>query len=128
MGQTEFVRAVAERSGLSREEAGDLTRAALEAFAGQLSDGEARRLAMEFPDSVAEPWPLSAKHRTGGHPVPVEEFVRQVSGRTGLTTEETRTGTGAVLDVLRERLGEDAYRHLVGQLPAAYEELSESAQ
>ena len=33
MGQTELARAVAERSGLSREEAGDLTRAALEAFA-----------------------------------------------------------------------------------------------
>ncbi len=63
MDQNEFARAVAERSGLSREEAADLTRAALEAFAGQLSNGEARRLAMELPDSVAEPWPLSAKHR-----------------------------------------------------------------
>jgi uncharacterized protein (DUF2267 family) len=127
MGQNEFARAVAERSGLSREEAADLTRAVLEAFAGQLSNGEARRLAMEFPDFVAEPWPLSAKRRTGAHPVPVEEFVRQVSGRTGLTTAETRTGTGAVLDVLRERVGEDGYRHLVGQLPDAYVELAESA-
>lgn len=126
MGQNEFARAVAERSGLSREEAADLTRAVLEAFAGQLSNGEARRLAMEFPDSVAEPWPLSATHRKGAHPVPVEEFVRQVSGRTGLTAEETRTGTGAVLDVLRQRLGEDAYRHLVGQLPAAYVELAKA--
>jgi uncharacterized protein (DUF2267 family) len=85
MGQNEFARAVAERWGLSQEEAADLTRAVLEALAGQLSNGEARRLAMEFPDFVAEPWPLSAKRRTGAHPVPVEEFVRQVSGRTGLT-------------------------------------------
>ena len=128
MGQNEFARAVAERSGLSREEAADLTRAVLEAFAGQLSNGEARRLAMEFPDSVAEPWPLSARHRTGAHPVPVEEFVRKVSGRTGLTAEETRSGTGAVLVTFREQLGEDAYRHLVGQLPAAYVELAGSAR
>lgn len=99
----------------------------LEAFAAQLSNGEARRLAMEFPDFVAEPWPLSAKRRTGAHPVPVEEFVRQVSGRTGLTAGETRTGTGAVLATLRARLDEDGYRHLVGQLPAAYVELAESA-
>jgi uncharacterized protein (DUF2267 family) len=127
MGQNEFARAVAERSGLSREEAADLTRAVLEAFAGQLSNGEARRLTTEFPDFVAEPWPLSAKRRTSAHPVPVEEFVRQVSGRTGLTAGETRTGTGAVLDVLRERVGEDGYRHLVGQLPAAYVDLAESA-
>jgi hypothetical protein len=28
--------------------------------------------------------------------------------------------------VLRERLGEDGYRHIVGQLPAAYVELAES--
>ena len=128
MGQNEFARAVAERSGLSREEAADLTRAVLEALASQLSNGEARRLAMEFPDFVAESWPLSAKRRTGAHPVPVEEFVRQVSGRTGLTTGETRTGTGAVLVTFRERLGEDAYRHLVGQLPAAYVELAGSAR
>jgi uncharacterized protein (DUF2267 family) len=127
MGRNEFARAVAERSGLSREEAADLTRAVLEALAGQLSNGEARRLAMEFPDSVAEPWPLSAKHRSGAHPVPVEEFVRRVSGRTGLTADETRTGTGAVLEVLRERLGVDGYGHLVGQLPAAYVELAQSA-
>jgi uncharacterized protein (DUF2267 family) len=127
MGQNELARAVAERSGLSREESADLTRAVLEAFAGQLSNGEARRLAMELPDSLAEPWTLSATHRKGAHPVPVEEFIRQVSGRTGLTADETRTGTGAVLDVLRDRLGEDGYRHLVGQLPAAYLELAESA-
>jgi len=126
MGQNEFARAVAERSGLSREEAADLTRAVLEALAGQLSKGEAMRLAMELPDSVAGPWPLPAKHRKGAHPVPVEQFIRQVSGHTGLTADETRTGTGAVLDVLRERLGEDGYRHLVGQLPAAYVELAES--
>ncbi len=59
--------------------------------------------------------------------MPVEEFVRRVSGRTGLTADETRTGTGAVLDVLRERLGEDGYGHLVGQLPAAYAKLAEPA-
>jgi uncharacterized protein (DUF2267 family) len=127
MGRSELARAVAERSGLSREESADLTRAVLEALAGQLSKGEARRLAMEFPDFVGEPWPLSAKHRSGAHPVPVAEFVRQVSGRTGLTAEETRTGTGAVLDVLREWLGQDGYRHLIGQLPATYLELAESA-
>lgn len=127
MGQNELFRAVAERSGLSREESADLTRAVLEALAGQLSSGEARRLAMEFPDYVGERWPLSAKRRKGAHPVPVAEFVRQVSGRTGLTVEETRSGTGAVLEALRERVGEDGYRHLIGQLPAAYLELAESA-
>ncbi|HEX9353679.1 MAG TPA: DUF2267 domain-containing protein [Streptosporangiaceae bacterium] len=128
MGRSELARAVAERAGLSREESADLTRAVLEAFAGQLSSGEARRLAAELPGMVAEPWPLSPRHRTGAHPVPVDEFIDQVSGRTGLTAEETRTGTGALLAVLAERLGEDGYRHLTGQLPRAYAELAESAR
>ncbi|MGI8451285.1 MAG: DUF2267 domain-containing protein [Streptosporangiaceae bacterium] len=73
------------------------------------------------------PSPGRCRPSKGAHPVPVEEFVRQVSGRTGVNAEETRTGVGAVLDVLPERLGEDGYRHLVGQLPAAYMELAESA-
>jgi nucleoid DNA-binding protein len=44
MNQKELACAVAERSGLSREESADLSRAVLEAIAGQLSDGAARRL------------------------------------------------------------------------------------
>ena len=83
MGHNELARAVAERSGLSREESADLTRAALEAFAGQLSNGEARRLAMEFPEYAGEPGPLSAKRRKGAHPVPAEEFVRRPAGAPG---------------------------------------------
>lgn len=33
--------------------------------------------------------------------------------RTGLTEDETRAGTGAVLAALREALGEDDYGHIV---------------
>jgi hypothetical protein len=60
MGRNELARTVAERSGLSREESADLTRAVPEAVAGQLSNGEARRLGMKFPDFVAQPWTLPA--------------------------------------------------------------------
>jgi uncharacterized protein (DUF2267 family) len=54
MGRNELARAVAERSGLSREESAGLTRAVLEAVAGRLSNGEARRLEMQFPEFVAQ--------------------------------------------------------------------------
>ncbi|HMH93779.1 MAG TPA: DUF2267 domain-containing protein [Streptosporangiaceae bacterium] len=55
MDQKELACAVAKRSGLSREESADLSRAVLEAIAGQLSDGEARRLAAELP-GAGEQW------------------------------------------------------------------------
>ena len=50
-----------------------------------------------------------------------------MSERTGLTDEEARAGAGAVLAVLREVLGEDEYRHVIGQLPAEYTGLVQAA-
>ena len=88
----------------------------LERLADQLSEGEARRLALDLPDVVA-PQQVPRRRRKGAHPVRVTDFVRQVSERTGLTDEEARAGAGAVLAVLREALGEEEYRHLIGQLP-----------
>ena len=47
--------------------------------------------------------------------------------RTGLTEDEARAGTGAVLATLRETISDDDYRHLIGQLPAGYSALAEPA-
>ncbi|HWG62677.1 MAG TPA: DUF2267 domain-containing protein [Streptosporangiaceae bacterium] len=126
MGQREFAREVAERTGLSREESADLTRAVLEGLCGQLSVSEAERLAAELPGSfpVASPAP---RRRQGAHPLAVDQFIRQMSEHTGLREDETRSGTGAVLATLREELSDDAYGHVVGQLPAGYVELMEPA-
>jgi uncharacterized protein (DUF2267 family) len=127
MDQKELVRAVAERTTLSREESADITRAVLEGLAGQLSDGEARRLAADLPGPLAEQLQAPRRRRKGAHPVGVNDFIRQLSQRTGLTDEDARAGTGAVLATLREALGEEEYRHLIGQLPAGYTGLVEEA-
>jgi len=126
MDQKELTRAVAERSGLSREESADITRAVLEGLAGQLSEGEARRLALDLPESLAEQVYAPRRRKKGAHPVEVDTFIRQVSEHTGLTEEETRAGTGAVLAALREELSEENYSHLIGQLPAGYAGLVEA--
>ena len=99
---------------MSREESADLSRAVLEATAGQLSDGEARRLAAELP-GAGEQW-QPRRHR----PVRLDEFITQVSRHTGLTEAEARAGTAAVRAALRQGLSEDRYRYLIGQLPAEY--------
>jgi len=123
MDQRELARAVAERSGLSREESADITWAVLEGLADQLSEGEARRLVLDFPD-LAEPPPESGRRTKEAHPVKVRDFIRQLSQRTGLSDREASSGAGAVLAALRDGLGEEEYRHLVGQLPAQYATLA----
>jgi uncharacterized protein (DUF2267 family) len=126
MDQKELVRAVTERTSLSREESADVTRAVLEGLAGQLSDGEARRLTADLPESLRAGLQIPRRRRKGAHPVRVDDFVRQLSEHAGLTEDEARTGAGAVLAALREALSEDDYGHLVGQLPAGYTVLEEA--
>jgi len=123
MEQKALVRAVAERTMLSREESADVTRAVLEGLADQLSVGEASRLAGDLPEALAEQVQLPRRRRMGAHPVAVDDFVRQLSEHAGLTEEEARTGAGAVLAALRDALSEEDYQHLVGQLPAGYTDL-----
>jgi uncharacterized protein (DUF2267 family) len=126
MDQKQFARAVAERSRLSREESADITRAVLEGLAEQLSEGEARRLAVGLP-VVPEQAQAPRRRRKGAHPVKLHDFVRQLSERAGLAEDDARAGTGAVLTVLREVLSEEEYRHLMSQLPAEYSGLVEAA-
>ncbi len=123
MEQKVLVRAVAERTKLSREESADVTRAVLEGLAEQLSDGEARRLAADLPGALAGQAPLQRRRRKGAHPVGVDEFILRLSERAGLTEADAREGAGAVLAALREALSEDGYQHLIGQLPAGYTSL-----
>jgi uncharacterized protein (DUF2267 family) len=119
MDQKVLFRAVAERTRLSREESADVTRAVVEGLADQLSDGEARRLAADLP-GLGEQAQARRRRRTQARPVRLGDFIRKVSERTGLTDEDARAGTGAVLAVLREAEGEDEYRRLTGQLPGEY--------
>jgi uncharacterized protein (DUF2267 family) len=126
MDQRGLFSAVADRTRLTQEESADLTRAVLEGLSEQMSEGEAKRLATGLPQQLSAP--LLALHRRGkeAHPIRVEEFAKQLSKRTGLPVPDTRTGTGAVIAVLRDALGEEEYGHMVGQLPDEYAALSTS--
>jgi uncharacterized protein (DUF2267 family) len=118
----EFIRTVAERSALSREEAADLTRAALGALADRLSPGEVRHLALRLPEPLNE----SIGTRTAAaEKFGLEEFIRRVSQHTGLTVQETTTGVRAVLTTLHELLGDEQFDHVTAQLPAEFREMAE---
>jgi uncharacterized protein (DUF2267 family) len=115
-----FHAAVAERAQLSKEEAADLTRATLEAIAGQISGGEVEQLAPALPDWLE---PHLPRHHKSAHPRPLPEFVRELSARTGLKEEETRRGVQAVLTVLREAMDPEHLDHALALLPKEYREL-----
>jgi uncharacterized protein (DUF2267 family) len=124
MDLTETARAVAERTGLSREESADITRSVLDGLAGQVSAGEARHLATDLPEPLAAEVTAQRRRRTEAHPVSIDDFVRQVGTRTGQPERDARAGTAAVLATLRDRLTSEDYRHLMAQLPAGYSGLA----
>jgi uncharacterized protein (DUF2267 family) len=115
-----FFATVAERAGLSKEEAADLTRATLEAIGSQISGGEAKRLAHSLPDWLAVSLP---RHDRSADPMAVTRFISGLSRRTGLTEEESQRGVRAVLSVLRETVGPDDLDHALALLPKDYREL-----
>ncbi|MGN6793484.1 MAG: DUF2267 domain-containing protein [Streptosporangiaceae bacterium] len=121
-----FARAIADRTGLTREESADITWAVLEGLADQLSEGEARRLAADLPD-VGEQVLPRRRRKVQARPIRLGDFLKQVKERTGLNDNDARAGAGAVLIELRDALGEEEYGHLVGQLPAEYAGLTEAA-
>ena len=120
MDQRSFYAAVAQHAGLSKEEAADLTRATLEAIAGQISGGEVQKLTQGLPDWLVRNLP---RHDGSAHPVALIDIVRQISRRTGLTEEETHRGVGSVLTVLREAVDRTHLEQALFQLPKDYRHL-----
>ncbi|KOG46701.1 DUF2267 domain-containing protein [Streptomyces decoyicus] len=121
MDDKEFFRAVANRTGFSRQEAADLTRATLETLALRLSSGEARDLALELP----EPLRASLEQRGQGEMEVFgpDESIRRVGERTGLTEPEAARGVRAVLGTLHEAISRKEFDHAMSQLGKEYAQL-----
>ncbi|MEU6276224.1 DUF2267 domain-containing protein [Streptomyces populi] len=118
MEEREFVRAVSERTGLSRQESADLTRATLETLAHRLSGGEDRALELKLPEGLAE------SVRRGATPAievfGYDETVRRVAERNVLKKEEADSGVRAVLVTLGEAVGEKEFGNVMSQLGADF--------
>jgi uncharacterized protein (DUF2267 family) len=116
-----FYATVAERAGLSKSEAADLTRATLESIAGQIAGGELDRLAVALPDSLG---PHLPRHHEASRPKPLHDVVREISSRTHLKEEEVQRGRGAVLSLLLESMDPTHLDHALSLLPAEYRRLA----
>jgi len=119
MKHQEFFRRVADRSGLTRQESSDISRATLLAMADRISGDAARELASHLPDRLAE------SLRAGGEPAKqydMDVFARRVRRHAGLSPHDTTSGLTAVLVTLRDAAPEaadEAISQLSKNLPAA---------
>jgi uncharacterized protein (DUF2267 family) len=121
----EFVQAVQDRTGLSRQESADLTRATLEALSERLSDGEAIQLSVQLPDGLREY--VRPRKRKPAERFGLDEFIRKVAEHTGLTEAETTSGVRAVLTTLREAVPGKDFADAMSQLPDDFATLVEAA-
>jgi uncharacterized protein (DUF2267 family) len=109
----EFVQSVAARTGLSREESADLSRATVELLGHMLSSGEARDLALELPAELREYARQEAAHRER---LDFREAVLRVQQHAGLSEAESDRGVRAVLATLREAVSEREFSDAMSQL------------
>jgi uncharacterized protein (DUF2267 family) len=118
MRDREFFTKVADRSGLSREESADIARATMQTLADRINGGEARELAAELPESLAQPL------RTGDEEAKRydrDEFERRVREHAGLNLNpaDTSRGLSAVLRTLRDAAPGNA-NQAISQLPKEF--------
>jgi uncharacterized protein (DUF2267 family) len=121
MDERAFAASVAERAGLTKQEALDLVRATVEQLGGQLSSGESRELGLILPDGLASQLP---HHGHGAHPVPLADFIRRLAQRTGLSRHDVTRGVRAALTVLGQGPDSSHVWHALSQLPAEYRRLA----
>ncbi|MGW7402657.1 DUF2267 domain-containing protein [Streptomyces sp. NPDC054833] len=126
MDEKQFIQAVSERTGLTRQEAADLTRATLETLAHRLSSGEALELIMELPEGLAR----SVRRGLGGRTESFgyQDAVRRVAERNMLTEEKTDRGMRAVLAELHEAISEREFVQLMSQLGTEFSQAVASAE
>jgi uncharacterized protein (DUF2267 family) len=117
-----FLDRVAERAGVSREQAEALTRATLEVLADRISGGQDDDLAARLPEELARmlrkaPQKLPEKYG-------FDEFVEKVRDRAlDIPPDAVLPGIRAVFLTLRDAAGGKEFRDTMEQLPHQFREL-----
>lgn len=131
LGVGEFVRRVAERTGLTEDRARRATEAVLEVLAMRVTDGQIEDLKPFVPPELHDALNLG-ELRSGGRalPMPVEQFLDEIARREDerVTREQAARHARAVFAVLHEAAGEKEFSDTVAQLPRDYSPLLDAAR
>jgi uncharacterized protein (DUF2267 family) len=115
-----FTRTAAERAGMTSDAMDLIERATLQTLAERISGGEARDLASQLPKPLQQE--LMGVDEPA-EPFGVDEFVRRVAVRAGVTRNEAWTGAAAALNTLRDAVTPGEFDDVLSQLPKEYREL-----
>jgi uncharacterized protein (DUF2267 family) len=113
-----FVARVGERTGLDRDAALRATEAVLETLAERISRGEVEDLAIELPLELRRPLERGdARSHGAARKMPLDEFLRAVAEREGVSPDEAREHAHAVFATLREAISPKEFADMTAQLP-----------
>jgi uncharacterized protein (DUF2267 family) len=116
-----FYRRVAQREGLSLDDAWRATEAVLETLAERITRGEVEDLMERLPLELQVPLKRGLEH-SGGKAIKMslDEFIAEVASRAGVDRDLARDYVRGVIAVLRETVGENEFAEMSAQLPREY--------
>ncbi|HEV7751009.1 MAG TPA: DUF2267 domain-containing protein [Baekduia sp.] len=118
----EFLRRVADRAATDVATARRVTDAVLETLGERIAHGEVADLAAELAPEFREPLEQGDVESHGrAQRMPLDEFLRRVAEREGISRELAPDHARAVFRTLREALPEREVSDLLAQLPSDYE-------
>ncbi|GLX11004.1 DUF2267 domain-containing protein [Microbispora sp. NBRC 16548] len=121
MRSSEFLSRVARRTGLDAEGAERATAAVLETLAERIAAGEVRDLIRELPVRLHPPLRRGIAGRSGtATRMGLEEFLRRVAEREGVSLDQAREHAAAVFATLREAITDKEFFDITVQLPDEY--------
>lgn len=120
MNYDTFIDTVAQRVGVSSDEAVVHTRATLETLADRLTGGEALDLAAQLPKPLQDQ--LRPRTETAER-FGLDEFLRRVCERAGVDESQARNAARAVFTTLREAVTGGEFDDIRSQLPEDFNDL-----
>jgi uncharacterized protein (DUF2267 family) len=120
MQDPDLVETVARLAHLDRDEARRATEAVLEALAVRISNGEVEDLKQELPVDLHPALDRGLSESTAAVPISMDEFLRRLAEREGVSREEVEQHARAVFAALREVVSSKEFSDVVSQLPHEY--------
>jgi uncharacterized protein (DUF2267 family) len=119
----ELLQLVADRSGLSADEARRATEAVLEGLAERLPDKEVAALLDRLPGDLRAALERGRAGRTAQRRLDLDDFLELLGERTGTDPQRAREHARAVVQVLTEALDDQMLADLLVELPDDYADL-----